>query len=530
MRVRDSRPSAPPPRAGAILVAIGIFSSRIFGFIRVRVFSHYFGLQSEAADAFNAAFRIPNLLQNLFGEGALSASFIPVYARLLAQHDEEEAERVAGAVAGLLALAVSCLVLGGVLATPLLIDLIAPGFGGAKRDLTIRLVRILFPGAGLLVLSAWCLGILNSHHRFFLSYAAPVVWNVAMIVALVAFGGRLRLDSLAVALAWASVAGSGLQVAVQLPVVLRVLGRLRPSIQIASPHLRAVVRNFWPVFLSRGVVQISAYVDQLIASLLPTGAITGLTNAQMLYTLPVGLFGMSVSAAELPAMSRATGTDAAIAAHVRARLESGLQKIAFFVVPSAVAFAALGDMIAAVVFQTGRFTRGDAVYVWAILAGSAPGLLASTFGRLYSSTYWALRDTRTPLKYAAVHVTLAAALGYVAAIPLIHWLGIDPRWGAAGIAASAGVAGWVEFGLLRRTLRTRIGAVSIPTAFFVRLWVAALVAAGVAFALKLAMGPERPLLTGVPTLALYGVVYLGMTMAFGVPHARQFANRLRRGR
>ena len=149
----------------AFLVAVGILLSRLVGLVRLRVFSHYFGLRSDAADAFNAAFRIPNFLQNLFGEGALSASFIPVYARLLAEGDEEEAGKVAGAVGALLALLVSLLCLVGVLVTPWLIDIIAPGFSGPKRDLTIALVRIFFPGAGLLVLSAWCLGILNSHRK-----------------------------------------------------------------------------------------------------------------------------------------------------------------------------------------------------------------------------------------------------------------------------------------------------------------------------------------------------------------------------
>ena len=135
-------------------------------------------------DAFNAAFRIPNFLQNVFGEGALSASFIPVYARLLAQDDEEEADRVAWAVFTLLALVVSVMVLAGVLASPLLINAIAMGFEGEKRELTERLVRIFFPGAGLLVLSAWCLGVLNSHRRFFLSYTAPIIWNVTLIASL----------------------------------------------------------------------------------------------------------------------------------------------------------------------------------------------------------------------------------------------------------------------------------------------------------------------------------------------------------
>ena len=184
----------------AFMVGAGILISRIVGLARQRVFAHYFGT-SAAGDAFSAAFRIPNFLQNIFGEGALSASFIPVYAKLLAHDDEKEAAHVANAVLGLLALAVSLIVLIGVLTTPYLISLIAPGFHGETRELTIRLVRILFPGAGLLVLSAWCLGVLNSHHRFLLSYAAPVVWNAAMIATLVAFGAASSLPRLAVLLA-----------------------------------------------------------------------------------------------------------------------------------------------------------------------------------------------------------------------------------------------------------------------------------------------------------------------------------------
>src|SRR4051812_6125089 len=194
MNLSSPKASSPRKRSLASAVAAGILFSRIAGFIRQRVFAHYLG-NSNAAGAFAAALRIPNLLQNLFGEGVLSASFIPVYARLIAEKDEEEAGRVAGAVFTLLAMVVSIIVLGGVLGAPFLIDIIEPGYTGAKRELTIRLVRILFPGAGVLVLSAWCLGILNSHRKFFLSYAAPVLWNVAMIATLIAFGRRLDLNS-----------------------------------------------------------------------------------------------------------------------------------------------------------------------------------------------------------------------------------------------------------------------------------------------------------------------------------------------
>src|SRR5256885_6226052 len=183
-----------------MLVAVGILCSRVFGLIRQRVFAHYFGL-TPSADAFTAGFRIPQFLVNLFGEGALSASFIPVYAALIARGERKAADRVAGAVFSLMSVAVSVIVLVCMLATPLLIDVIAPGFTGETRQLTIRIVRVLFPGMGLMVLSAWCLGVLNSHHKFLISYSAPVVWNVAMIVTLVVFGGRgTALPQLAVIL------------------------------------------------------------------------------------------------------------------------------------------------------------------------------------------------------------------------------------------------------------------------------------------------------------------------------------------
>jgi len=522
-----------PPKSGthastarhASLVAAGILLSRLIGLVRQRVFSHYFGL-SDAADAFNAAFRIPNFLQNLFGEGVLSASFIPVYARLLAEGDEAEAGRVAGAVGSILALASAALVLAGVLATPWLIDAIAPGFHGAKRALTIRLVRVLFPGAGLLVLSAWCLGILNSHRKFFLSYAAPVLWNLAMIATLLLFR-RQPQSALVVTLAWGSVAGSALQFGVQLPVVLGLAHRLRASLDTGAAQVREVLRNFAPVFISRGVVQISGYVDALLASLLGQGAVAGLTNAQTLYLLPVSLFGMSVSAAELPAMSSALGGAAEMAAQLRQRLDSGLRQIAFFIVPSAMAFLALGGTITAVLFQTGRFTAADSRYVWAILAGSAVGLLAQTLGRLYSSAYYALRDTRTPLRFAVVRVILTSGLGYVCAIPLPGWIGIDPKWGVAGLTASAGAAGWVEFTLLRRTLNARIGRTGLPSSLVARLWLAAATAAAAAWGVKAALGIHHPLVFGLVVIATYGAVYLACARLWRVEECAALVRRLR---
>ena len=498
----------------AFLVASGILLSRLIGLVRQRYFNRYFGL-SDAAGAFNAAFRIPNFLQNLFGEGVLSASFIPVYARLLAESDEAESGRVAGAVFSILALTASLLSLAGVLVSPYLIDLIAPGFQGATRALTITIVRILFPGAALLVMSAWCLGILNSHRKFFLSYTAPVLWNVAMIATLVGFRRQPRM-SLAVTVAWGSVAGSLLQFLVQLPVVLRLVRRFHFSLGRGAANVREVVKNFAPVFVSRGVVQISAYVDAWLASWLGPVAVAALANAQNINMLPVSLFGMAVSAAELPAMSSALGSETEVSGYLRQRLNSGLRQIAFLVVPSAMAFLALGNIVTALLFQNGAFTRRDSDYVWAILAGSAVGLLASTMGRLYSSTYYALRDTRTPLRFAVVRVALTTGLGYLCALPLPHWLGLDARWGAAGLTASAGVSGWVEFTLLRRALNRRIGSTGLAASLAAKLWAAALIAAGAGWGVKLVAGQTRILIVGPAILGAYGVVYFGAAYVLGV--------------
>ena len=359
------------------MVGAGIFLSRIAGFVRSRALAHYLG-NSDAADAFTYALKLPNLLQNLFGEGVLSASFIPVYVRLMEEKREDEARRVAGAVASLLFLVVSVLVLGGVLAAPLLVDVFAAGYSGEKRDACIRLVRIVFPGTGLLVLSAWCLGVLNSHRRFFLSYVAPVLWNAAIIAALV-LEGRATRDAqgypLATAAAWGAVAGSALQLLVQLPVVLVLLRGLRPGPGPRLPRTCArSARSFVPVVLGRGVVRRSpAGSTPSSPASCSTGAMAGLGYAQMLYLLPISLFGMAVSASELPEMARATGDAQAIAAQLRERLAAGLRRMAFFVVPSTVAFLALGDMVVGLVYRTGRFGAGDALFVWAILAGFSAG-------------------------------------------------------------------------------------------------------------------------------------------------------------
>jgi putative peptidoglycan lipid II flippase len=512
-------------QGGAPLVAAGIFLSRLAGLVRQRVLSHYLGL-SLPADAFNQAFRIPNFLQNLFGEGVLSASFIPAYSRLRAQGNEEEARRLAGAVLGILSVAVAVLVALGITTAPWLVTLLAPGFHGAKRDLTIELVRILFPGIGLLVLSAWCLSILNSHRRFFLSYSAPVLWNFAIILATVMAPATGPLTTVVLWVAWGAVAGGALQLLVQLPSVLRLLPGVRPGLGQGNAGVRAVLGNFFPAFVTRGVTQISAFVDGILASLLPLGAVTAIANAQTLYTLPVSLFGMSIAAAELPELSAAAVAGSEGHAALRARLEDGRRRVGFFVVPTVVAFLLLGEVIAALFFQSGLFTAADSYYVWLILAGSAIGLLATTQGRLYNSVYFALHDTRAPLRFATIRVALSIMLGYLAAVPLPRLLELNPRWGAVGITVAGGVSGWVEFLLLKRGLAARIGREAPRGSYPGLLWVAALAAGLVGWlALTLAGNRFGPIARAAVVLTPFGLTYLLVAALAGIPLARRMIGR-----
>ncbi len=517
-------------RGHALLVGAGILCSRLFGLARQRVFSHYFGL-SDAADIFSAALRVPNFLQNLFGEGVLSASFIPVYARLLAQNKQEEADRLAGAIAAILALLISIIVALGIMATPYLLWLIAPGYTGEKRELTILIVRILFPGTGVLVWSAWCLGILNSHHKFFLSYAAPVVWNLSMILTMLIFR-HVEANRLIVYLAWGTVLGCLLQFLVQLGPVLKLVPGMRLRLDVRNMHVQQVGGSFLGVAIGRGVVQISAFVDQAISTLLGSGAIAGMTTASSINLLPVSLFGMAISASELPTLSRMAGDDidGDVAAKLSARLNHGLERIAFFIVPSAMAFFALGNVVVAALYQSGAFTSKDSYYVWAILAGSGVGLLASTFGRLYASTYYAMRDTRTPLRFALVRLAFTAVLGLASALLLPKMLGIPSQWGAVGLTASAGVAGWIEFHLLRRKLNRRLGPTGVPLPMMFKLWIAATLAALIACVVEHVMPSYGPIVTALIVLSLYGADYFAITYLFRIKVCVELIERISRRR
>jgi putative peptidoglycan lipid II flippase len=553
-------PAAPPPSAqrGSLLVAAGILLSRCAGLIREVVIGAVLGT-SPAADAFKAALRIPNLMQNLLGEGVLSASFIPVYARLRAEGREHEAGHVAGAIAGLLIALTGAISLVGIVLADPLTSLLVPGFSGPKHDLTVELTRIMFPGIGFLVLSAWCLGVLNSHRQFFLSYVAPVLWNVAQIAALV--GGVIVVGgyetpadqrSLAVALSWGVLVGGVLQFGVQLGPVRRLLGGVHLSLDTASESVRSVIGRFTPVVVGRGAIQIMGWIDLWLASYLVSGAISSLTYAMVLYLLPVSLFGVSVAAAELPDMSQVEVHDPDTRRRFRLRLEASMGRIAWYVAFTATMFIVVGDVIVAAVFEWGSFDHGDTVLVWLTLAVLSVGLLPVTASRLLQNGLYALDDPRTPARLGVLGVVLSAMIGVAFMFPLDRVVvGVDglegwgdifaagplpaplrqnvadiPHLGIVGLAIGASASRWIEYRMLSTALAWRVGRTKLAGRWLGPISIGCAVASAVAFVAELLLAPLPSVIEAVLVVGPAGLAYLAVTHRLGVPEALATTDRL----
>ena len=495
-------------------VAAGILLSRVLGLLRDRAFAHYFGA-GALADVWKTALKIPNFLQNLLGEGSLSASFIPVYVRLLEEGREEEAGRVAGAVLGLLVLVAGALAAAGVWAAPLLADLIVPGYSDdGRREALIPLLRVLFPMTGVLVVSAWALGILNSHRRFFVSYVAPAVWNLAIIVTLVAAGSRgLAEADLLMALAWGALAGGALQLLFQLPFMARHLKGVVPSLGRRVAEVAEVVRNFVPIVAARGAVNLGGFLDLYLGSLLAAAAVSAMAYAQTLYLLPISLFGMSVAASELPELSREAVGGTGL---VRRRAERAISTVLFWLVPSAIGYLCFGPEVIGIVYQTGEFSSGDARAIGVILGVYAIGLPASGTSRVLSSTFFALGDTRTPARIAYARIAVSAAVGASVMFPFDRLVVGGMAMGAAGLAAGASVGAWMELFLLRRSLRRRMTRLSFGGPAVLRYVLAAAAAAAVGAVPATLLPPVHPVISGGVVVMSFAAVYLAVTARLGI--------------
>ncbi len=549
------------PRA-ASKVAGGILISRLLGLVRDASLAAFFGAGPHA-DVFRTALRGPSLLQNLLGEQTLSASFIPVYVRLLSQGRREDAGRFAGAVFGLLLAVAGALSLLGVLLAEPLVAFFSAGYladaarvaaGEAAVDrfpLAVAAVRIVFPMAGVLVLSAWCLGVLNSHRRFFLPYVAPAIWNAAIITAVWSVGWRLwraspgaggitlaARDGLLTAACVGALAGGVLQFGVQLPLVLRLLRGFRLSFSTRVEGVRESLRSFAPLAAGRGAVQLSGYLDLLLASFLAAGAVSVLGWAFLPYFLPISLFALSVAAAELPELSRlGKGTEAGGDEAMARRLGAAWRQMLYPMIPAAVGYLGLGYLVVGLLYRRGEFGAEDHWLVTLTLGAYSIGLPASGSSRLLTNLFYALGQTAVPARIAVERVVLSAATG----ASLMIWLDRFPvaavmpgtpqggrlHLGAVGLAAASAVASWYELARLLHAARRRLPRLRAPVGFVSRLLASALAAA----ALGAVVWWRSPLplpATAAAALGAYGAAYLALTRWAGVSEASRWLGRFGR--
>lgn len=386
---------------------LGILASRVTGLLREKFLALYLGAGVES-DALRAALRLPNLLQNLFGEGALSASFIPVYVRRRAAN-EAEAAALAQVLFWILTAAVTLICAAGVLATPWLVGMIAGGLSPEARGLAVVYTRWIFPATGCLVLSAWCLAILNSHRRFFLSYVAPTVWNFSIVIMLVAGAQFSPSGSWGFWAALGVLVGSVLQFAIQLPDVYPLI-RGGTSNAFITVDLREVAAQFIPSVFSRGVVQISAYVDTYLATQLASGALTCLSAAQALYILPISLFGLSTAAVQLPDLSISSRNS--LNPRVPIRLLRSLRRMLIWVLPSVAGLFFLAPQIVALLYEGGAWTEEATGTAAATLQAFSGVVLFSTVSRLWVSWAYSRGGARQALGWSGLRVVISGALGW----------------------------------------------------------------------------------------------------------------------
>ena len=496
-------------RSGPGVAAAGIGLSRFSGVARSVLVTNILGI-GLIGDAFAAAQRVPNILQNLFGEGALSAAFVPEYSRLL-ESDPKEAGKLAGGILSFLLCLVAGLTAVAFLATEPITRSIAWGFTGERFDLTVQLVRIIILGTAVLVMSAWCLAILNSHGRFFLGYAAPVAWNICQIIVLIVLAiSEVTGSTAAEALAWALVIGSLIQVLIQIPTVLRGNRNIRFNLLWKEPSTALVLRRFVPAVAGRGALQLSSFMDLALASLLSIGAASALAAAQAIYLLPVALIATSIVAVELPELSRSPDT-----ATIHERVNKRLLQMLWLVGPILALYLAAGAPIADFLFNLGGLRNsidpGDLTVIGFALGAYALGLPALLSSRLLQSVCFSTGDTTTPSRIALARVLLSAGLGLVLMFQFEQVVVINqtlvgfgdwnfvwgplpdaarnaqqlpPRLGPVGLALGSAIGAWFEFWWLRKHVLNEWSIERLTKSGLWKHTVPALIALGTALALR----------------------------------------------
>jgi putative peptidoglycan lipid II flippase len=426
------------------LVSFGTLTSRIMGLCRDVAIAFAFGA-GLYSDAFFVAFRVPNLIRRLLGEGPMSSAFIPVFSEYREERSEKEAWKLASNLTGLMGGLALCITVAGMFAAPVIVRIIAPDWDldGVKGGVTVRLTRLMFPYLFLVVLYALAMAVLNSCRRFFVPAAAPALLNLGMI-----WGALVMspfFDPPVMGLAWGVLLGGALQLGVNVSPLHRVGYRWRPGFDTRDEGVRRVGRLMVPTVVGLAVNDINQVVDTILASLLAEGSVSWLFYGSRLTQFPLGLIGIAMGTAILPTLSAQSARGAQ--EEFRETISFGLRVVFFLTFPAIVGLTVLRAPITALIFQRGEFTFGDTVATGQAIFFYALGMWAAGGIRILASAFYSLKDTRTPF------LTAAAAM----AVNILLNLYLMTVMGHAGLALASSLSVIFQFFLLARLLRQRLG-------------------------------------------------------------------------
>lgn len=414
--------------------------SRILGYVRDFIIARAFGA-GLATDAFFVAFRIPNLLRRLFAEGAFSQAFVPVLAEYKNRQSHEETKTLVDGVATALFLALVIAALIGVILSPLIVYISAPGFTAdpAKFDLTVRMLRITFPYIAFISLVAFSAGVLNTWNHFSIPAITPAFLNVAFIVAALVFADYF--DPPVVALAWAVFAGGILQLSLQIPYLARMGLLPRWRLNLAHPGVRRILKLMAPAAFGVSISQVSLLINTIFASFLVSGSVSWLYYADRLMEFPAGMLGVALGTILLPSLSKYHA--ASDHAEYAKLLDWGLRLTVLLAVPAAAALAVLAIPLITALFQYGRFTLEDAWMTQRAVVAYSIGLIGMILVKILAPGYYARQNIKTPVKIGILTLVLTQLMNLAFIVPLKH----------AGLALAIGLGACLNAALLYRGLR-----------------------------------------------------------------------------
>ena len=426
------------------VVGAATMLSRIFGFIRDMVVAGFFGA-GMATDAFFVAFRIPNLLRRLLGEGSLTVSFVPVFTEYLKKKSREDAYELANIAFTVLSSSLVLVTIAGVVFSPLIVMVMAPGFvkSPIQYDLAVFLTRLMFPYIFFISLVALCMGILNSLRHFAVPALSPVVLNIALILAALTL--RDFFSEPITALAIGVLIGGLLQLAMQWPILVKMGVLLKPDFRFNHPGLRQIGALLLPTLIGSSVYQINIFIGTILASLLPKGSVSFLYYADRLVELPLGVFAIAVGTASLPSFSEQVSMGDF--ENLKKTISFSLRLILFITIPATVALIALRVPIISVLFQRGAFDGRSTLLTAQALLYYSLGLWAFSVIGVIDSAFFSIQDRKSPLKAAFVSLFVSVTFSVVLMFPLKH----------GGLALATSIASAVNVMILAIILKRKIG-------------------------------------------------------------------------